>query len=133
MIDVIQHINSVRREVGTSVLESGTARSVTVSQAYNATVADLWDACTNPERIARWFLPISGDLRLGGRYQFEGNAGGIILDLACGYGEFINNGRTLKDPARARCSRRGVEVFPSRLPKGYLQFGRSGRSEVNAT
>jgi len=78
MIDVIQHINSVRREVGTRVLESGTAHTVTVSQSYNATVDDLWDACTNPERIPRWFLPISGDLRLGGRFQFEGNAGGII-------------------------------------------------------
>src|SRR5262249_45824537 len=26
----------------------------------------------------RWFLPISGDLRLGGRYQLQGNAGGEI-------------------------------------------------------
>jgi uncharacterized protein YndB with AHSA1/START domain len=38
----------------------------------------LWDAVTNPERLPRWFLPVSGDLRLGGRYQFEGNAGGEI-------------------------------------------------------
>ena len=36
------------------------------------------DALTNPERIPRWFLPVSGDLRLGGRYQLEGNAGGEI-------------------------------------------------------
>ncbi|MGO1884824.1 MAG: polyketide cyclase, partial [Citricoccus sp.] len=27
-----------------------------------------------------WFLPISGDLHLGGRYQFEGNAGGTVLE-----------------------------------------------------
>ena len=33
---------------------------------------------TSPERIPRWFLPISGDLRLGGRYQLEGNAEGTI-------------------------------------------------------
>jgi hypothetical protein len=38
----------------------------------------VWDACTNPERIPRWFLPVSGDLRLGGRFQLEGNAGGTI-------------------------------------------------------
>ena len=37
---------------------------------------DVWDACTSAERIPRWFLPVSGDLRLGGRYQLEGNAGG---------------------------------------------------------
>ena len=30
------------------------------------------------ERIPRWFLPISGRLEPGGRYQFEGNAGGVI-------------------------------------------------------
>ncbi|MEL7128461.1 MAG: SRPBCC domain-containing protein, partial [Pseudomonadota bacterium] len=29
-------------------------------------------------RIPRWFLPISGDLRAGGRYQLEGHAGGKI-------------------------------------------------------
>jgi len=39
---------------------------------------DLWDALTSAERIPRWFLPVSGDLQLGGRYQFEGNAGGEI-------------------------------------------------------
>src|SRR5437667_221963 len=43
-----------------------------------APLGDVWDACTNPERIARWFLPVSGDLREGGSYQLEGNAGGRI-------------------------------------------------------
>jgi uncharacterized protein YndB with AHSA1/START domain len=78
MIDVTQQINAVRRQVGTRVLEAGEARTVTVSQSYNAPVEDVWDACTNPERIPRWFLPISGDLRVGGRYQLEGNASGTI-------------------------------------------------------
>jgi uncharacterized protein YndB with AHSA1/START domain len=78
MIDVIQQINSVRRQVGTRTIETGEARTVTISQTYNAAIDDVWDACTNAERIPRWFLPISGELRLGGRYQFEGNAGGTI-------------------------------------------------------
>jgi uncharacterized protein YndB with AHSA1/START domain len=78
MIDVTQQINAVRREVGTRVLEAGEARTVTISQTYDATIDDVWDACTNPERIPRWFLPISGDLRVGGSYQLEGNAGGTI-------------------------------------------------------
>ena len=42
----------------------------------------MWDAVTSAERIPRWFLPISGDLRLGGRYQLEGNAGGEVLECA---------------------------------------------------
>jgi uncharacterized protein YndB with AHSA1/START domain len=78
MTDVTEEINAVRRVVGTRTLEAGEARVVTVSRTYPATVEDVWDACTNPEPIPRWFLPVSGDLRLGGRYQFEGNAGGTI-------------------------------------------------------
>lgn len=78
MIDVTRQINAVRRQVGTRVLEAGAARTMTISQTYDAGIEDVWDACTNPERIPRWFLPVSGDLRLGGRYQLEGNASGTV-------------------------------------------------------
>ncbi|MEH1015377.1 SRPBCC family protein [Micromonospora sp. CPCC 206060] len=78
MIDVTHQINAVRRQVGTRVLEAGEARVVTVSQTYGASVEDVWDACTSAERIARWFLPVTGDLRLHGRYQLQGNAGGVV-------------------------------------------------------
>ena len=37
---------------------------------------DVWAAFASPDRLGRWFLPVSGDFRLGGSYQFEGNAGG---------------------------------------------------------
>jgi uncharacterized protein YndB with AHSA1/START domain len=78
MIDVTQQINAVRREVGTRVLEAGEARTVTISRTYTAAIEDVWDACTSAERIPRWFLPVSGELKLGGRYQLQGNAGGTI-------------------------------------------------------
>ncbi|WP_216205326.1 SRPBCC family protein [Amycolatopsis aidingensis] len=78
MIDVTHRINAVRRELGSRVLDAGQARVITISQVYNAELEDVWDACTNAERIRRWFLPVTGDLRLGGRYQLEGNAGGKI-------------------------------------------------------
>jgi uncharacterized protein YndB with AHSA1/START domain len=78
MIDVVHQINAVTRRVGSRTLEAGAARTVVLSQTYDTDVDDLWDACTNPERIPRWFLPITGELRLGGRYQLEGNAGGTI-------------------------------------------------------
>jgi uncharacterized protein YndB with AHSA1/START domain len=51
---------------------------VVAERSYPAPISDVWDALTNAERIPRWFLPISGDLRLGGRYQLKGNAGGEI-------------------------------------------------------
>jgi uncharacterized protein YndB with AHSA1/START domain len=78
MIDVDHQISSVDRAVGSRTLSAGEARIVTVSRVYDTPPEDLWDACTDPERIARWFLPISGDLRPGGRYALEGNASGTI-------------------------------------------------------
>jgi uncharacterized protein YndB with AHSA1/START domain len=78
MIDVTHQINAVKRTVGTRTLEAGEARVVAIGQTYNADLDDLWDACTNAERIPRWFLPVTGDLRVGGRYQLQGNAGGTV-------------------------------------------------------
>jgi uncharacterized protein YndB with AHSA1/START domain len=78
MTDVTHEINAVTRTVGGRTLEAGEATSTTIARTYNTDLDDLWDACTNAERIPRWFLPISGDLRLGGSYQLEGNAGGKI-------------------------------------------------------
>lgn len=78
MIDVVGQANAVRRAVGGRIFEADELRTVTISQTYDTTVEDLWDACTSADRIARWFLPVSGDLRLHGRFQLEGNAGGTI-------------------------------------------------------
>jgi uncharacterized protein YndB with AHSA1/START domain len=78
MIDVKHQISAVSRSLGTRELPAGQARVLTIAQTYDSAIADVWDACTNPDRIPRWFLPVSGDLTLGGRYQLEGNAGGVI-------------------------------------------------------
>lgn len=78
MFDMDHQISSVQRQLGSRMLAAGEARVMTVSQTYGAPIDDVWDACTNPERIPRWFLPISGDLRPGGRYQLTGNAEGTI-------------------------------------------------------
>jgi uncharacterized protein YndB with AHSA1/START domain len=78
MIDVTQQIDAVQRQVGNRMLDEGEARVVTISQTYDATIDDVWDACTNPERIPRWFLPVSGDLRLHGRFHLQDNASGTI-------------------------------------------------------
>jgi uncharacterized protein YndB with AHSA1/START domain len=78
VIDVAHHISTVERRVGRRTLAAGQARTVTIARIYPTPPEDLWDACTNPERISRWFLPVSGDLHLGGRYAFAGNASGTI-------------------------------------------------------
>jgi len=79
MIDITREIEAVEREVGTGRIAAGEARVVRLRRTYDAGIDDVWDALTTPERISRWFLPLSGDLRLGGRYQFQGQAGGSIV------------------------------------------------------
>ncbi|UBU18734.1 SRPBCC family protein [Nonomuraea gerenzanensis] len=71
---MIDQLNQAHRE-----LIDGTRKAVVLRRHYDAEVEDVWQACTDPDRISRWFMPISGDLQLGGKYQLEGNAGGEIL------------------------------------------------------
>jgi uncharacterized protein YndB with AHSA1/START domain len=80
MIDITREIEATGRELGSGRIAAGEGRAVRLRRTYDAPIDDVWDALTNPDRIGRWFLPISGDYRLGGRYQFEGNAGGEILE-----------------------------------------------------
>ncbi len=78
-IDIVREIEAIQREVGSGRIAAGEGHRVRLERAYDAPIEDVWDALTTPERISRWFLPISGDYRVGGRYQFEGNAGGEIV------------------------------------------------------
>jgi uncharacterized protein YndB with AHSA1/START domain len=68
----------VTREVRSGFRNGAATRIAVASRTYETDPSDLWDALTNPERIPRWFLPITGTLEVGGRYQFEGQAGGTI-------------------------------------------------------
>jgi uncharacterized protein YndB with AHSA1/START domain len=43
-----------------------TRGAVRVEDVYDTDIDDLWEACTSPERLARWLAEVSGDLRAGG-------------------------------------------------------------------
>jgi uncharacterized protein YndB with AHSA1/START domain len=45
--------------------------SVRFDRRYATTPEDLWSAITEPERLARWMMPVGGDLREGGRYTID--------------------------------------------------------------
>jgi uncharacterized protein YndB with AHSA1/START domain len=77
-VDVIQQLGAVVRQVRSSERDGNPVKVVVASRTYSTTPDDLWNALTNPERLKRWFTPVSGDLRLGGRFQLEGNASGTI-------------------------------------------------------
>jgi uncharacterized protein YndB with AHSA1/START domain len=72
------HLITVQRSVAA---RSGDVEQIGVilTRRYAAAPADVWAALTEPDRLVRWFLPVKGDLRVGGSFQFEGNAGGEIL------------------------------------------------------
>ena len=78
-LNVEEHLTAVTRAVTYTKRDDRPAGVVTLSRSFTASAEDLWDAVTSAERIPRWFMPVSGDLRLGGRYQLEGNAGGTIV------------------------------------------------------
>ncbi|HEY5925419.1 MAG TPA: SRPBCC family protein [Kofleriaceae bacterium] len=77
-IDVSLAIGAVTREVKSVERDDKTAKVIVATRVFDTGVADVWDAITAPDRLARWFLPIEGELRVGGKYQLKGNAGGTI-------------------------------------------------------
>jgi uncharacterized protein YndB with AHSA1/START domain len=64
-----------RREI-----PAGEARVAVFKRVYDAAVEDVWSACTDPERLARWYVPVSGDLRVGGAFSQVGMGSGEILE-----------------------------------------------------
>ena len=44
-----------------------TRGAVRVERVFDTDIEDLWEACTSPERVARWIAEVSGDLHEGGR------------------------------------------------------------------
>lgn len=79
MIDIARQIQAIQREVRRCSVVSGEGIGVLVRRDYDAPIADCWRALAEPDRLKRWFLPVSGELRVGGTFQLEGNAGGEIL------------------------------------------------------
>jgi uncharacterized protein YndB with AHSA1/START domain len=81
IIDIASQINAIDRKVERLPAADGVGErvSVVMRRGYDAPIGDVWDAVTQPDRIKRWLMPISGELRVGGSFQLEGNAGGEIL------------------------------------------------------
>lgn len=78
VIDPATTAGLVTREVHDSSRDGVPTKVAVARRTYAAERDDLWDALTSADRLPRWFLPVSGDLTVGGRYQLEGNAGGVV-------------------------------------------------------
>lgn len=98
MTGIRQQIDAVRRQVGARMTESGETRVVTLRRVYDATVDEVWDACTNEhwQQFGPGAVGIGWDTGLLGlaRHLSHGPATGDAPDaaawLASGEGrEFI--------------------------------------------
>jgi uncharacterized protein YndB with AHSA1/START domain len=76
--DPVAMAGLVTREIRTGERGGLPTKIAVARRSYPTDASDLWDCLTSAERLPRWFLPISGELQLGGRYQLEGNAGGVV-------------------------------------------------------
>ena len=79
MKDVLDELAAAHREMGKGTVPAGEAYTVELRRRYDAEIEDVWDAITSPERLPRWLKPVTGDLRLGGRFELEGMGHGEIL------------------------------------------------------
>lgn len=103
MTDLVRLITDTQRELEHRPTSDGRdARVLIIRRHYDAPIEAVWQACTEPDRINRWLRPISGDLRPGGKFQLEDNAGGDILHcepphrlvLTWVYGPMANEGES---------------------------------------
>lgn len=61
-----------------TVTRRGDRFDLSFERIYATTVDDVWDAVTDPERLARWMAPYRGDLRLGGRWEALNSDGSVF-------------------------------------------------------
>lgn len=58
-VDFAAHLGAVTRTVGELTRDGKPARKVTLARTYDTTPTDLWNAITDPDRLSRWFVPVS--------------------------------------------------------------------------
>ena len=75
---VNNHLSSIKRRVSFTERDGKPAASVILSRQFGVEPDVLWNAITSRKRISSWFSPITGKLELGGSYEIEGNAHGVI-------------------------------------------------------
>jgi hypothetical protein len=73
--DVPEMIGAVTRTLTTRDRDGRPAWVSVHARTYDTSIDDLWNALTDPERIPRWFLPVTGALQEGGHYQLRGTPG----------------------------------------------------------
>ncbi|TDD57821.1 hypothetical protein E1263_22060 [Kribbella antibiotica] len=75
----MDELAAARRAMGKGAVPAGAAYTIELRRRYKAHIDEVWDALTSPERLPRWLKPVTGDLRIGGRFELGGDEHGEIL------------------------------------------------------
>ena len=78
-MDVNNQVEAVDRTVEVEPTADGEGVRVVLTRDFGAAAEELWRLCTDRERLARWFVPVTGDLEVDGTYQVQDNTAGRIL------------------------------------------------------
>jgi uncharacterized protein YndB with AHSA1/START domain len=81
------HLDEPAPELEHRRIPAGEARVAIFRRTYDAPAEDVWDACTDPARLSRWYVPVTGDLRLRGTFSQAGMGSGEIV--ACEAPRFL--------------------------------------------
>lgn len=74
-----EDLTRTHHELRRRQIAAGEARCAIFRRTYDAAIEDVWDACTNPERLRRWYAPVEGDLRVGGSFTQGDFGSGRVL------------------------------------------------------
>jgi uncharacterized protein YndB with AHSA1/START domain len=75
----LEDVTKTRHELYRRQIAAGEARCAVFRRTYDAPIEDVWDACTDPQRLRRWYAPVVGDLRVGGTFTQGDFGSGRIL------------------------------------------------------
>ena len=70
---------SIERSVVVEPSDAGLQLGVISRITIAASAADLWRSLTDADHLRRWFLPVTGELHVGGAFSAEGNASGVVV------------------------------------------------------
>ena len=76
--------SNISRQVASFIQDSKPMRRVLLSCELAETQKVLWESLTDPEKLEKWFQHVTGELKLGGRFQIQDNAAGTVVSCEIG-------------------------------------------------
>lgn len=73
-----ENVDAITREVSIHSVDGQEVVDLRARRAYEAPPGEVWSSLSDPERLRRWFLPVTGELSEGATFQAESYVTGTI-------------------------------------------------------